>query len=279
MHQLVAYFFYCIQISEWECAGMIYVGTSGYSYKDWIGPFYPEGAKPGDMLGIYSGSFDFTEINSTYYKIPNAFMFYNMQKKTEEGFVFTVKLHQSMTHTRDAGDKDFEDFLGAVEVLEQAGKLGCLVSQFPYSFHFNRENMDYLLRLRERFAAYEMAVEFRNNRWANDEIKPFLSENGLGYVCVDEPNVAGLLDRSALGTSKVSYVRFHGRNDEKWWNHKEAYERYDYLYKEDELAEWKDKILELHKQSEKCFVSFNNHFRAQAVINGIMLKKMLEINK
>ena len=254
---------------------MIYVGTSGYSYKDWVGPFYPGNAKSGDMLGIYSGSFNFTEINSTYYKIPNAFMFYNMQKKTEDGFVFTVKLHQSMTHTRDAQDKDYEDFLGAVDVLQQVQKLGCLVSQFPYSFHFSRENLDYIKRLRERFDAFDMVVEFRNNKWVNDEAMEFLRTNGLGYVCVDEPAVAGLLDGRATSTSKVSYVRLHGRNDEKWWNHKEAYERYDYLYKEKELEQWKDKILELDKQSDRCFVSFNNHFRAQAVINGIMLKKML----
>ena len=80
-------------------------------------------------------------------------------------------------------------------------------------------------------------------------------------------------DREAKGTSGI-ICRFHG-NSVKWWNHKEAYERYDYLYKESELEQWKDKILELDKQSQNCFVSFNNHFRAQAVINGIMLKKLL----
>lgn len=258
---------------------MIYIGTSGYSYKDWVGPFYPDNTKAGDMLGLYSGSFNFTEINSTYYKVPNAFMFYNMQKKTGDGFTFTVKLHQSMTHTRDAQDKDYEDFLGALDVLKQAHKLGCLVSQFPYSFHFNRENMDYILGLRERFADFDMVVEFRNNRWVNDETIEFLRANSLGYVCVDEPGAAGLLDRRAIGTSRVAYVRFHGRNDEKWWNHKEAYERYDYLYKEEELTEWKDKILRLQEQSENCFISFNNHFRAQAVINGIMLKNILGLEE
>lgn len=258
---------------------MIYVGTSGYSYKDWIGPFYPAETKAGDMLGIYSGFFNFTEINSTYYKIPNAFMFYNMQKKTAEGFVFTIKLHQSMTHGRDAQDKDYEDFLAAADVLRQARKLGCLVAQFPYSFHFSKENMDYIKELKERFADFNLVVEFRNNRWVNDETMEFLHANQLGYICVDEPSVSGLLDRRATATSKTAYIRFHGRNDEKWWNHKEAYERYDYLYKEKELEQWKDKILELDKQSENCFVSFNNHFRAQAVINGIMLKKILGITE
>lgn len=258
---------------------MIYVGTSGYSYKDWIGPFYPEDAKAGDMLGIYSEHFDFTEINSTYYKIPNAFMFYNMQKKTGDGFVFTVKLHQSMTHSRDASDKDYESFLEAVDVLQQVRKLGCLVSQFPYSFHYSSENMEYIKRLRERLRPFETVVEFRNSRWANDEAVEFLKAEGLGYVCVDEPDIKGLPDKRAISTSRVAYVRLHGRNDEKWWNHKEAYERYDYLYKESELEQWKDKVLELEEHSDKCFISFNNHFRAQAVINGIMLKKMLGISK
>jgi len=254
---------------------MIYIGTSGYSYKDWIGPFYPENTKPGDMLPIYSGSFNFTEINSTYYKLPNSFMFYNMQKKTGEGFVFTVKLHQTMTHSRDAGDKDYDEFIKAVDILRETGKLGCLVAQFPYSFHPNRENADYLLQLRERLEDFEVVVEFRNSKWINDRVFDFLRKNRLGYVCVDEPALAGLPDAKAICTSKIAYVRFHGRNMQKWWNHNEAYERYDYLYKEEELEQWKEKITELENASQNCFVSFNNHFRAQAVINGIMLKKML----
>lgn len=258
---------------------MIYIGTSGYSYKDWAGPFYPENTKAGDMLGIYSDSFNFTEINSTYYRIPNAFMFYNMQKKVKDGFVFTVKLHQSMTHTRSAQDKDYEDFIDAADVLKQVQKFGCLLAQFPYSFHFNRENLDYIKGLRERFDAFNLVVEFRNNRWINDETMEFLRANELGYVCVDEPLVSGLLDSRAARTSKISYIRFHGRNDKNWWRHNEAYERYDYLYEERELMQWKDKISELDRQSENCFVSFNNHFRAQAVINGIMLKKLMESEK
>jgi uncharacterized protein YecE (DUF72 family) len=137
--------------------------------------------------------------------------------------------------------------------------------------------MDYIQRLKERFAPFDMVVEFRNNKWANEEAMEFLRRENLGYICVDEPNLTGLLDGRAISTSRVSYVRLHGRNDEKWWNHKEAYERYDYLYEEKDLEQWKEKILELEKQSDRCFVSFNNHFRAQAVINGTMLKKMLGI--
>ncbi len=254
---------------------MLYIGTSGYSYQDWIGPFYPEGTKQGEMLGFYSGAFDFTEINSTYYAIPNSHMMYNMQKKTAAGFVFTVKLHQSMTHQRNAGEKEYRQFADAVGILRQEGKLGCLVAQFPYSFHCNRENWTYILSVKAQFPEDELVVEFRNARWLREEVFDLLKKNGLGYVCVDEPAIAGLLDRRSVHTSKTAYIRFHGRNQEKWYNHKEAYERYDYLYKEPELEEWADKVKGLAQETENCFVSFNNHFRAQAVMNGLMLKRML----
>lgn len=254
---------------------MIYLGTSGYSYEDWIGPFYPEGTKSGDMLAYYAQHFDFTEINSTYYKIPNSFMLFNMQKKTPDNFVFTVKLHQSMTHGKNATRQDYQSFIEAVSVLEQTGKLGCLVAQFPYSFHVNEENRSYIVQLRERLADFKLAVEFRNDKWLKTETFELLKANSIGYICVDEPVLAGLPDRSCIATSEVAYVRFHGRNSQKWWNHQAAYERYDYLYSEQEMGEWKDKILKLQQDADTCFVSFNNHFRAQAVVNAAMMREML----
>lgn len=255
---------------------MIYIGTSGYSYQDWIGPFYPQGTKSGDMLSYYAQHFGFTEINSTYYKIPNPFMLYNMQKKTGDNFVFTVKLHQSMTHGKNASKQDYKSFIEAASVLEQAGKLGCLAAQFPYSFYCNQENKDYILNVREQLMDFKLVVEFRNNKWLNDETFEFLRVNDMGYVCVDEPALAGLLDKRSIAVSDTAYIRFHGRNSQKWWNHNEAYERYDYLYNESELLEWKNKIKSLEQESRDIFVSFNNHFRAQAVVNARMLRAMLD---
>jgi uncharacterized protein YecE (DUF72 family) len=255
---------------------MIYIGTSGYSYQDWIGPFYPQGTKSGDMLSCYAEHFSFTEINSTYYKIPNPFMLYNMQKKTGDNFVFTVKLHQSMTHGKNASKQDYKSFIEAASVLEQTGKLGCLVAQFPYSFYCNQENKDYILNVREQLMDFKLVVEFRNNKWLNDETFEFLRDSGMGYVCVDEPALAGLLDKRSIAVSDTAYIRFHGRNSQKWWNHNEAYERYDYLYNESELLEWKNKIKSLERESRDIFVSFNNHFRAQAVVNARMLRAMLD---
>ena len=257
---------------------MLYIGTSGYSYKDWIGNFYPKSIKPQDMLEFYARQFNFIEINYTYYRIPTAKMFNNMQKKTDEDFIFSVKLHQSMTHERAATNQDYAVFKDAVSVLYKTGKLGCLVAQFPYSFYNTKENVDYIKALREHFKDYQVAIEFRNNRWIDEQTFQMLKDNDLSYVCVDEPQISGLIDKIAVAGSKTSYVRFHGRNNEKWWKQERAYERYDYLYKKEELEEWKEKIKLLEQQSENCYISFNNHFNAQAVMNGRMLKEVLGVN-
>lgn len=203
-------------------------------------------------------------------------MLFNMQKKTQDNFVFTMKLHQSMTHTKNATKQDYESFIEAASVLEQVGKLGCLVAQFPYSFYNNAENKDYLVNLKEKLIDFKLTVEFRNDKWLKEDTFELLRQNSIGYVCVDEPVLRGLPDKRCEATSDVAYIRLHGRNSQKWWDHQQAYERYDYLYNEQELEEWKSKILKLQQKADTCFVSFNNHFRAQAVFNARLLREMLE---
>ncbi|RMF96182.1 MAG: DUF72 domain-containing protein, partial [Candidatus Schekmanbacteria bacterium] len=80
----------------------------------------------------------------------------------------------------------------------------------------------------------------------------------------------------AVATSDIAYVRFHGRNREKWWNHKEAWERYNYDYSDDELVEWIPKLKELEKNTKETLVYFNNHYRGNAVKNAKRLKKLLQ---
>jgi uncharacterized protein YecE (DUF72 family) len=180
-----------------------------------------------------------------------------------------------MTHNRDASAEDYKSFIEAASVLAEINKLGCLVAQFPYSFYCNQENRDYMLNMKEKLMDFRLVAEFRNNKWINDDTFQFLKENGIGYVCVDEPALSGLPDKRCLAASDTAYIRFHGRNSQKWWNHNEAYERYDYLYNEGELIEWKENIKALEQEAKDIFVSFNNHFRAQAVMNARMLREML----
>jgi len=252
---------------------MIFVGTAGYSYDDWKGPFYPEKVDKKEMLSFYALHFCFTEVNSTYYRLPNRFMMYNMQAKTPENFHFAIKAYKSLTHERTNNGQDFTAFAEALQPLAESGKLGCVLAQFPQSFRLSGANVAYIKELGVRLAGFDTVVEFRHGEWVREDIFKFLAEQGLGFVCVDEPRLKGLVPPEARATGPVAYVRFHGRNSQKWWNHRESYERYDYLYPEDELA----RIGELARESKKVYVSMNNHYRGQAVTNARMIRDMLRL--
>lgn len=254
---------------------MLLIGTAGYSYQDWIGPVYPEGIKKGEMLEHYAREFKFTEVNSSYYSMPNKYMMWNMVKKTPEGFQFVVKTHQSMTHRRDAGKEVYDSFREALLPLIESGRLGGVLAQFPYSFHFNRANIEYIRTMSGHLNGIPVAVEFRNGKWVNDQTFELLRREGLAYVCVDEPDINGLVRPVTTLTSGIGYVRFHGRNADRWYDHRESYERYNYLYSEEELAEWAPRIKELEAKAAKVFVSLNNHYQGQAVKNARMLRQML----
>jgi len=246
---------------------MIRVGTAGYSYADWVGPFYPQGIKQADMLEFYSQHFSFVEINSTYYHMPGMRLFQGLDKKTPQDFMFAVKLFGGFTHERNCGKEEAEKFIYALSPIIDSGKLSCILAQFPYSFHCNRQNCDHLRRLREHFAGYELCIEFRNREWIRGEVFDFMRREELGFVCVDEPNVRGLISNVIAVTSKTAYLRLHGRNAEKWYSG-EGSERYDYLYSGSELLEWIGRLREMDDDAAVTLVSFNNHPKGKAIENA-----------
>jgi len=254
---------------------MIYVGTSGYSYDDWVGPVYPPDLPKKDWLSFYAQEFQTCEINYTYYRLPDAKTLAAMARKTPSGFIFTVKASQELTHGRDDPEEAFNAFGAGVAPLVDQGKLGCILAQFPFSFHATPENRDYLRRFRERLQGLPVVIEFRNRAWLEPQTSDLLRELDLGFCCVDEPRLKGLLPPIAVATSAIAYVRFHGRNAKKWWRHENAYERYDYTYSVEELREWEPKILDLDEQSEKTFVFANNHWQGQAVGTARQLRLLL----
>jgi len=128
---------------------MILLGTSGFSYNDWVGNFYPAGMPKREWLIYYAREFDTCEVNSTYYALPKSSSLKAMAEKTGEDFLFSIKANQEMTHQREDNASVFEAFRQVLEPLITAGKLGCILAQFPYSFTFNRRNWDYLELLKE----------------------------------------------------------------------------------------------------------------------------------
>lgn len=254
------------------------MGTSGYAYDDWKGPFYPPGLKPTEYLSFYARHFSFTEINSTYYRPPSPFMMRQLARKVPEGFLFAVKAFSGITHDRSRLE-DARSFRQALVPLEEAGKLACVLLQFPYSFRPEPAHLDYLQRVVEVFEGVPVAVEFRHVAWVRQEQTfELLRRLGAGFVCVDEPRLAGLVPPVVRATGPVGYVRFHGRNREKWWQHEQPYERYDYLYSEAELKEWVPRIRELEARTQRTFVAMNNHYQAKAVVNARMLQQLLALS-
>lgn len=257
--------------------GRIYIGTSGYSYRDWVGHFYPEGTKPQQMLAYYAKQFPFAEINSTYYRPPTPAMLSAMVKKTPPQFLFAVKAYKSLTHERPKNvSDDCWQFLQALQPMMEAGKLAAVLLQFPYSFHCIPENSRYLIQLHQYLPGLPVAVEFRNRNWVNPRTWDLLRELGWAYTCVDEPQLKGLVRPEIAVTAPISYVRFHGRNAKQWWQHDQAYQRYDYLYSEDELRPWASNIRSLAAQTQAVYVAFNNHYQGQATRNAQMLRDLLD---
>lgn len=253
---------------------MICLGTSGWSYDDWVGPVYPEGLAKGGWLPYIADRVDTLEVNSTYYRIPGQRMVEGWAARTPADFLFSVKANRALTHEREAVDP--APFVQALEPLSQAGKLACVLAQFPYSFHANPENRDHLLRLREGFGELPVVVEFRNRQWVTDETFDLLKELQFGYCAVDQPQFKNLMPPIVRATGPVGYVRFHGRNYEKWWQHDEAWERYDYTYSEEELKEWVPKLKKLAAASDVTLAYANNHYRGQSLNAVEKLRRLLD---
>ncbi|MDI3298537.1 MAG: DUF72 domain-containing protein [Bacillota bacterium] len=252
--------------------GEILIGTSGYSYKDWIGPFYPPGLPERRMLEFYSRRFPFAEVNATYYRLPAARTFEAMLRHVPPRFLFTVKAYRSLTHERESGsERDARLFREALAPLLEGGRLGAVLLQFPYSFKNQEEERAWLGRLRRWLADLPLVAEFRHEGWFQEATYAWLRELQVGFTCVDAPRLPGLPPPAAVVTSSTAYVRFHGRNAAKWWSHEAAYERYDYLYRAEELEEWLPRVRELAAGSGRLFVAFNNHYQGQAVVNARML--------
>ncbi len=254
---------------------MITIGTAGYSYQDWVGPFYPPGLSKGKWLEFYGKQFSFTEVNSSFYRMPTSHMLARMAERTPSDFKFAIKAYRGITHDRGSCAEDCRALAEAVKPLVEAGKLACLLVQFPTSYHNTRENRSYLADISRYLEAYPTTVEFRHRSWANPAVFSYLRSLNLGYVCVDEPRFDTLMPPVVEATASPAYVRFHGRNHEKWWQHQEAYERYDYLYSREELAEWVPKLQELEKSAGQVYVAMNNHYQGKAAINAKMLEELL----
>jgi uncharacterized protein YecE (DUF72 family) len=261
--------------------GCVRIGTSGYSFADWVGTVYPPGTRPGAFLSRYAELFDTVEINATYYRTPSPQTFARMVERTPDSFTFVVKVPRAMTHDLVAFDRELEPFRDAVEPLAAAGRLGGLLAQFPYAFVPSTASYRHLERLARDLGSAggdvraPLVVEFRHDAWMEGPTFDLLRSLGLGFANVDLPPLPHLPEPSAVATTRTGYVRLHGRNATTWWNQEKGGDRYDYLYSAQELEPWAERIERLAEETDITFVFANNCHLGQSVVNALQLGRRL----
>jgi len=257
----------------------IFVGTSGYSYGEWIDAgFYPDGTHSSNMLDAYMQIFHATELNYTWYQMPKAQAIHRLCAKVPEHFRFAAKLTRTMTHEIQKGEwpKQVMLFRQGIEPLTRSGKLLCILIQLPPYFERSVKFRHYLAALLDELEGLPVAVEFRHASWATDKVFSELEQRNVTLVSVDEPDLPGLFPRLDVVTNPdLFYVRFHGRNA-RGWRSGNMQTQFDYDYTDQELAEWATiiKTAIMPETSAGC-IFFNNHVRGQAPKNALRLIDLL----
>lgn len=253
---------------------MIFVGTSGFSFADWVGPFYPAGTARARMLEHYVRVFPSVEINSTYYRLPDPSTMAGIAARTPPRFRITVKMHADVTHRQTRELANFDAFLRVIAPIEESGRFHGALAQFPYGFRNTHENRDYLRVLRHGYAGRPLFVEFRHDSWDEPRVYDLLRELQVGFVSVDEPALPGLFPPRVVATGDVAYLRLHGRNAADWWGNN-ASKRYDYFYSDEELQAWARRIHEVARDARDTFVFFNNCHGGSAAQNAQRITTLL----
>ena len=260
----------------------VYLGTSGFSFDDWRGPVYPENLPKPQWLTFYEQQIGFNalEINYTYYQMPSHRTLEGMIRKTTDRFSFSIKTHRSLTHDviQDGAIADnpkaFEEFRESMRPLVDAGRLGCVLAQFPYAFFNSHDNREYLAKTIDRLGHLNLVVEFRNKSWVTAHTFELLRRHNVGICTVDEPALPRLMPWLSEMTSDIAYVRFHGRNAPKWFG-TSTEDRYNYLYSDEELQELAERVRAIAPKVRRLHLYFNNCHAGSAAKNAKTLKALL----
>src|SRR6266481_1751598 len=275
-----------------EASPQIRIGTAGWSYKDWEGVFYPSGMqrRREHPLEYLAQCFDLVEINTSFYghiKPELAKVWARRAFAVNRDFVFTAKLHRSFTHSPFAvmeptsaatikpSDEDEMLAREGLEALASEGKLAALLIQFPVSYKNTSLNREYLEVLLRQFIEYPRVVEVRHDSWDNPETLALFARGDVAFCNIDQPVIGNSLEPTEHVTSRLGYVRLHGRNYQDWFDNDDRNDRYNYLYSEKELEGWQGKIETIAQKAESTYVITNNHYQGRAGVNALELKAML----
>lgn len=244
----------------------VYVGCSGFFYRDWVGGFYPPLLKREDYIRFYSKYFEVVEINSSFYNIPNRGNIKSMLSRTST-LRFAFKAYRIFTHIRTYTQEDVKKFLYSIEPVLEEDRFIALLFQFPESFGYKEENLEYLRKLSKDFSEIPRVIEVRNRSFKKVDFYQMLEELGFSLVNTDAPKGSKFLIGPWVSVGTINYIRLHGKDPER---------PYDYLYSLEELKKIRDKIKKLEGDKD-TYVFFNNTVRAKAVLNALQFKILFGI--
>lgn len=268
---------------------MIQVGLAGWGDHDTL---YPPGTAAKDKLRTYGTQFGIVEMDSSFYAVQPKERMARYTEETPEGFGFIVKAYQGITgHLRgkpyyENDDDMYQAFRESLEPVMQAGKLTAALLQYPPWFDCTKDNVRILRETKRRMEGFPCALEFRHQSWFAPEFREktlaFMREEGWIHSVCDEPQAGAGSIPTVLETTTRDFtlVRMHGRNVGGWnqsgaANWREV--RYLYDYSLEELEEWKDRIVQLLRQTAKIGIIFNNNSGGHAANNAKQLMRMLDL--
>jgi len=302
---------------EVKGGGTVRVGTASWTDPTMTasGVFYPVGADTAEeRLNYYASTFPVVEVDATYYALPAPRTAELWVDRTPPDFTFDIKAHALMTGQgtetrrlpkaiRDELPADLQakpriyakdlpeelqeavwaTFRDGLAPLAERGQLGAILLQYPRWVYPSSENRAMIEEAVERLDGWQASVEFRNGSWLNEKNAErtlrFLADRGIAFVMVDEPQgfKSSVPAVTAVTSSKLAVVRFHGRNAETW----EAKgispaERFRYLYSRDELSEWVPRIRQAASEARETHVLMNNCYANYGTTNAREIARLLE---
>jgi uncharacterized protein YecE (DUF72 family) len=237
----------------------IFAGTSGWNYRHWKGPFYPEDIKDREMLEFYGRSFSTVELNNSFYHLPTEKSVLNWRDSTPDNFIFAVKASRFITHIKRLKDceepvKTLLDRMGSLDK-----KLGPILFQTPPGLKFDPGKLKEFISVLPKKFRY--VFEFRNTGWVNDETYKILADNGLTF-CVYDFN--GYFTPREI-TSDLVYFRLHGPAG-----------KYAGSYPDSFLSELTAAFRKYAREGRAVFCYFDNDYEGYAALNALTLKGLIE---
>lgn len=235
----------------------LYIATSGWHYRHWIGPFYPPGTRMGALFEYYLTKFDTVEINNTFYRLPEEKTFALWRDSVPEGFVFALKASRLITHVKRLKEASapLENFMGRAGIL--GDRLGPVLFQLPPRWHRNTGRLEGFLKALPKGPRY--AFEFRDPDWFHEDVYELLREHNAAFCVYD---FDFLLSPREV-TADFIYIRLHGPAG-----------RYRGQYSDEALKDWAAFINGWRKKLGAVYCYFDNDEAAYAAIDALRLKAL-----